>query len=1166
MNKSATKRNALMLLFAVLLAVCVALALSLTFLTEKAVAQADETPAERTPAVTYVIGDGTVTDESGFTFDEASDTYTYHDHMKGWTAALAKSAELHNAEEADANLVKVQLASTWNISTSILFRNANVLLDLNGFDIDRGLTSAASDGYVFSIQNGLLEITDTSSGDCGKITGGYLQNANGAGILLTGSNTTVTLSNGSITGNVASNGGAVRVNNGSTFIMNGGSVTRNSAGNGGGIFVSGATSKAIINGGTISGNFSSGQGAGVYVQGGILELNGGTITNNGSRSVGAGVFLQANVSNNVSLSGKICIKDNYQSKTFTTSTDNYDSGTRNDFYFYNQPVAVKVNKMQAGADVSFILPNATDIFTTGYADSNADANGVVADPAQFFTADSAGQKIVLNAEGELQMTNQGIPEWTVTSTDSTKIENSAYGSVITYSENTVTGISLTQNGTDIADIAIKDSNNSDATLPLTNAGTYYATATVKGIGSATLQTKFTIVILPYNIEGKTTYTLTASGWTEDNGNYTDTYNGSAKATPSLAVQLNGASFADTNYTITYSLNETDIDALKEVGEYTLAIVGTGNYCGTVALTEKFTISPDLTKSYTVTWQYYNGETWQTISDAAPFTYTSADYSRLVRTVLTVADLETRYVYADGVTEYNLASGEGADDVTHALTLGIAKNSETAIVNAGEYELSLIGTPNYSVAEADRTSSVSVAKYDLSEITEVSTDTAMINAALDGTVYNSEDKTLTLSVGVTLGGNEVVLGASGAEYELAVKYVNEDESETAVEKFILGGTYKIYITATGGNFTGTLGIVPEIVINKADNAVTLNSAGGWEFGKYNTELHGIASNAAFLYDGTIAGTQQTYVYYTVNSASGNAVNDTLTRFTSLSDEVISALNALDKGDYTLKAEIDETASYTGATAERAFVVLQAVNAWVSGSDDVVLPGWVQGKFNPSTNLMAVNAAYGDSVIEVRDINGKVYYNSLNPEENTLNDLKAGKYLLVAWVNGTDNYSALAERTFTIEVMDRVGMPGWVTAVIVVGALVLVAAVILILWKTGVFQIMTEKAVVAIRTRANADAVIASARAAKRMEEGKATAEEAKRKERIEQLRQKAAEQRALPPEQRAAQLEERAQAEAEKAEKIRIRSEKLQARADKMRNRAAVDEEVAASDDTTETEE
>ena len=52
MNKSATKRNALMLLFAVLLAVCVALALSLTFLTEKAVAQADETPAERTPAVT----------------------------------------------------------------------------------------------------------------------------------------------------------------------------------------------------------------------------------------------------------------------------------------------------------------------------------------------------------------------------------------------------------------------------------------------------------------------------------------------------------------------------------------------------------------------------------------------------------------------------------------------------------------------------------------------------------------------------------------------------------------------------------------------------------------------------------------------------------------------------------------------------------------------------------------------------------------------------------------------------------------------------------------------------------------------------------------------------------------------------------------------------------
>ena len=101
-----------------------------------------------------------------------------------------------------------------------------VVLELNGFTINRNLTEAAANGSVI-INNGTLAITDTEGG---KIIGGNTT-GNGGGIL---NNGTLTLYGGEITGNkAAGQGGGVynTVTNTATtgFWMTGGLIDANTA-------------------------------------------------------------------------------------------------------------------------------------------------------------------------------------------------------------------------------------------------------------------------------------------------------------------------------------------------------------------------------------------------------------------------------------------------------------------------------------------------------------------------------------------------------------------------------------------------------------------------------------------------------------------------------------------------------------------------------------------------------------------------------------------------------------------------------------------------------------------------------------------------------------------------------------------------------------------------
>jgi hypothetical protein len=106
-----------------------------------------------------------------------------------------------------------------------------------------------------------------------------------------------TMSGGEISGNSAS--GGVRVGLGGTFVMSGGEISGNSAddGDGGGVYVGGAFT---MSGGEISGN-SADDGGGVYVTGGLtisgrymasgtFTMSGGEISGNSARH-GGGVYV-----------------------------------------------------------------------------------------------------------------------------------------------------------------------------------------------------------------------------------------------------------------------------------------------------------------------------------------------------------------------------------------------------------------------------------------------------------------------------------------------------------------------------------------------------------------------------------------------------------------------------------------------------------------------------------------------------------------------------------------------------------------------------------------------------------------------------------------------------------------------------------------------------------
>ena len=160
----------------------------------------------------------------------------------------------------------------------------NVNICLNGHSL---IGTDAGSPTITVNQNASLTITDCQS-EAGSIT--HAKDANGEVISGSGIKNygTLTIWNGSVTGNeVPYRGGGVY--NTGNFIMNGGSITDNlSRLDGGGVYNKGTVT---INGGSISENESYGAGGGLYnCKGETITITGGSITKNAARYYGGGLF------------------------------------------------------------------------------------------------------------------------------------------------------------------------------------------------------------------------------------------------------------------------------------------------------------------------------------------------------------------------------------------------------------------------------------------------------------------------------------------------------------------------------------------------------------------------------------------------------------------------------------------------------------------------------------------------------------------------------------------------------------------------------------------------------------------------------------------------------------------------------------------------------------
>ena len=190
------------------------------------------------------------------------------------------------------------------------------VLDLNGKDIDRGLTVASGSGHVINA-NGVLTLKDSSTGtvaDQGKITGGFNSDTRGGCVSVYGS---FTMEGGRITGNKStdeSNGGGGVINRGN-FTMTGGSI---------------------------EGNEAKYWGGGIY-SAGDTTLTGGSIT--GNSSVNGGVH----AGDSFTVGGTAVIKDNW-----TTDATPVE---RNVFLSYSQTISVSTaTPLVAGASIGVTKP------------------------------------------------------------------------------------------------------------------------------------------------------------------------------------------------------------------------------------------------------------------------------------------------------------------------------------------------------------------------------------------------------------------------------------------------------------------------------------------------------------------------------------------------------------------------------------------------------------------------------------------------------------------------------------------------------------------------------------------------------------------------------------------------------------------------------------------
>jgi hypothetical protein len=202
---------------------------------------------------------------------------------EGWAAAMRLAIDsywmyIENNYEA----VVVDLHADW-IASNGRFTNAEIngigfnsdtihvsegaclILNMNGYKINRGLTEAEANGEVIYIASGADIIIND-----GTITGGFSNN--GAGGIHISGEAKVTLNNVHVDGNKVKgdDGAGIAVYGGATITMNDGSISNN----------------ILMRGFSLEDEY----GAGIYIENSTVVLTGVTINNNGCGGEKAGMI------------------------------------------------------------------------------------------------------------------------------------------------------------------------------------------------------------------------------------------------------------------------------------------------------------------------------------------------------------------------------------------------------------------------------------------------------------------------------------------------------------------------------------------------------------------------------------------------------------------------------------------------------------------------------------------------------------------------------------------------------------------------------------------------------------------------------------------------------------------------------------------------------------
>ena len=224
---------------------------------------------------------------------------------------INKDLTIRGKSDKDNDILNANTDETGKTHRIFNVQSGNTLT-LSGLTLKNAKApSGGNGGGIFVASGGKVGLSNCTIEGCKAGTGG-----NGGAI---GSQGTVTITGSTLTGNSATDGGAVYVTSGGTFTMHSGTISRNTVqstapkARGGGVFVSvGAT--FTMGGGTISGNTATtkggtgtkAMGGGVCVSGSgskfIMEGNSPKITGNEVKKAGSGTDL-------LTIGGGVCVCD-----------------------------------------------------------------------------------------------------------------------------------------------------------------------------------------------------------------------------------------------------------------------------------------------------------------------------------------------------------------------------------------------------------------------------------------------------------------------------------------------------------------------------------------------------------------------------------------------------------------------------------------------------------------------------------------------------------------------------------------------------------------------------------------------------------------------------------------------------------------------------------------